>query len=543
MAKIDEGFRFAWIALGVIALVVLCVYAQTATFDFVNFDDDQYVYENQHVASGLNPANIAWAFTNVSHMCWQPLTWLSHMLDCQLAGLNPAWPHIHNMLLHLGNSILLFLLFHAITGARWRSLLLGVLFAVHPLGVDSVAWISERKNLLATFFMLLSIYAYFGYTLQKRAATYFVALAFFAAGLLSKPSIVTLPFVLLLFDFWPYQRIALGGNSSFGTMTISNMRFFGRLVMEKIPFFALSTLYLGIFTFSLGRLQAGVSTESVSLALRLANALVSYVNYGWNVLWPNNLAVYYPFPQSIPAWQAVSSGLFILVITIFVLIVFRRRPFFAVGWFWFLGTLVPVIGIAQVGLWPARADRWVYLPMVGVLIMLVWGCGLALDKIRLNERFVAGVVTTVLLIYAAAAHLQTSYWRDSVTLFQRTVKVTQNNFVAHDNLGLALAMNGRFDEAFQNFSEALRIAPSFWKAQQNLGAIYLIKGNYELAILYLKKALEGKPNSARIHNNLGRIYKRQGRKAEAAASFRKALDLDPGNSKAIENLKRLRLEG
>jgi tetratricopeptide (TPR) repeat protein len=391
--------------------------------------------------------------------------------------------------------------------------------------------------------MLLSMYAYFGYTLQKRATTYFVALAFFAAGLLSKPSIVTLPFVLLLFDFWPYQRIALGGNSSFGTMTISNMRFFGRLVIEKVPFFALSTLYLGIFTFSLGRLQSGVSTESVSLALRLANALVSYVHYGWNVLWPSNLAVYYPFPQSIPAWQAVSSGLLILVITIFVLIVFRRRPFFAVGWFWFLGTLVPVIGIAQVGLWPARADRWVYMPMVGILIMLVWGCGLALDKIRLNERFVAVVMAVVIIIYADAAHLQTSHWRDSVTLFKRTVAVTQNNFVAHDNLGLALVMIGRFDEAFKHFSQALRIAPSFWKAHQNLGALYLIKGDYERAIFHLKKALQGQPNSVRIYNNLGRVYARQGLKKEATASFRKALDLDPGNPKAIENLNRLMSNG
>lgn len=531
--------KFIFVASAVIVLSVLGIYAQTAAFDFVNFDDDQYVYENRFVATGLTPSNIAWAFSNLSHMCWQPLTWLSHMLDCQVAGLHPFWPHTHNMLLHLCNSLLLFLLFYSMTGARWRSFLVAALFAVHPLGVDSVAWISERKNLLATIFMFLSLWSYANYALQKKIRFYFLALVFFMAGLLSKPSIVTLPCVLLLLDIWPLRRIFLGSDRSAGIASLDNLKRCGRLAMEKGPFFVLSILYLLVFSVSLGRMGDGISVDTVPFTLRLANALVSYVLYIWDIIWPSGLAVYYPFPQSVPIWQSVSAGLFLVAVTFFVLLNLRRQPFFTVGWFWFLGTLVPVIGIAQIGLWPSRADRWAYMPMIGVLIMLVWGGGLVAEKLRWDKRLTALILTAVMLIYAASAHLQTRHWHDSVTLFQRTVQVTKNNFVAHDNLGLALAMKGRFDEAFHHFNEALKIAPFFWKAHQNIGALYLIQGEYERAGLHLKTALAKQPNSVRILNNLGRVYAHQGMKAEAVASFRKSLELDPGNSKAIQNLSRL----
>ena len=540
VTKIKKRFRFTWVALAIIGIAVVGVYAQTLSCGFVNFDDEQYVTRNKTVISGLNQKSIHWAFTNISHMCWQPLTWLSHMLDCQLAGLNPAWPHAHNMLLHLANSMMLFILFRAMTGARWRSLLLAILFAVHPLGVDTVAWISERKNLLATLFMLLSLFAYSNYAVSRKVRSYLLALILFGAGLLSKPSIITLPCVLLLLDIWPLKRLLDAPKPTKTVELRDKMRRVQWIMFEKAPFFFLSALYLWIFTFSLGQMQASVSLDRVPLSLRLSNALVSYVEYLGNIIWPINLAVYYPFPQSIPAWQVIASSCLLMAISTGALLSVKRWPFFMVGWFWFFGTMVPTIGIVQAGLWPALADRWVYMPMIGVLVILVWGGRLIQQQIGCSDRLAAVLMTTALILYAMAANLQALYWRDSVTLFQRTVEVTQNNYIAHDNLGLGWAAKGRYEEALHHFNEAIRIKPDFWKAHQNIGALCLIKGETSLAIHHFKLALEGSPDPVRIHINLGRAYARQGRIREAEASFRNALDLEPGNEKAIENLERLK---
>ena len=290
-------------------------------------------------------------------------------------------------------------------------------------------------------------------------------------------------------------------------------------------------------------MQAAVSLDSVPLSLRLANVPVSYMRYLGNLAWPSNLAVYYPFPQSIPVWQVVSATGLLLVISALSLLAIRQRPFFLVGWLWFLGTLVPAIGVVQAGLWPALADRWVYIPMMGVLVMVVWGGrDILLPYVR-SSRHAAIMAALIIMSYACVAHLQARHWRDSVSLFQRAVAVTQDNYVAHDNLGLALAMKGRFEEAFHHFNEALRIEPGFWKAHQNVGAIYLIKGQFDPAINHLTQALKGKPTSARIHTNLGQAYARQGRIEEALASFRTALELDPGNTRARAGIRRLMSPG
>ena len=539
MTKIIKSEGLTWAAVFIISLAVLGVYAQTLSYDFVNIDDDQYVTTNQIVLSGINQKSIVWAFTNISHMCWQPLTWLSHMFDCELGGLNPAWHHAHNLLLHLANSLVLFLLFRAMTGAFWRSFLLALLFAVHPLGVDTAAWISERKNLLATLFMFLSIFAYQKYAITKKVKSYLASMVLFGFGLLSKPSIVTLPCVFLLLDVWPLKRFIYAGTSKARGGRIEEMQRAGRIVIEKLPFFALSALYLWIFQFSLGQMQATIPLDRVPLSLRLSNAVASYVEYLASIIWPSNLAVYYPFPQSIPAWQIIAASCLLIAITSGVLLTVKRWPFFMVGWFWFLGTLVPTIGIVQAGLWPARADRWVYMPMIGVMIILVWGSHLIQQKINCRDRLAVVMMASVLLLYGSSAHLQARHWRDSVTLFQRTVEVTENNYVAHDNLGLGLAMKGRFDEAYLQFKEALRIEPGYWRSHQNIGAIYLLKGQTSLAINHFMIALKDSPKPVKIYVNLGRAYANQGRMREAEVNFRRALELEPGNKNALDNLARL----
>ncbi len=537
--KSAKQSQFILVAIVLIALAAMGVYAQTVAYDFVNFDDPQYVYENEFVKSGLNARSVVWAFTNISHMCWQPLTWMSHMLDCQLFGLNPAWAHAHNVLLHAANSALLFVLFLSMSGARGRSLFLAALFAVHPLGVESVAWIAERKNLLAALFMLLSLLAYHSYARYKTKGPYALALLFFTAGLLSKPSIVTLPCLLLLLDIWPLHRFPGDGPSATRIPPVNFLRSAGGLVLEKLPFFALSALYLWLFVFMLGRMYAETAHTTVPMGLRFANALVSYVKYAGLIVWPHQLAVYYPFPQSIPAWQVAAAAGVILAVCGVSLKYFKRRPHLFVGWFWFLGTLVPAIGIVQAGLWPALADRWVYTPMIGILIIVAWEGRRLANVSRCSQPLAVAVMVVIVAAYAAAAHLQTRFWRDSISLFHRTVEITQRNFVAHDNLGNALAMKGRFDEALQHFRAALDIKPSFWKARLNAGAVYLIRGDLESAIAHLEKALTLRPDAVRIHINLGRAYTRQGRIGEAMASYRRALALDPGNRRAAENLKQL----
>ncbi len=529
-------------AFGLIALVALGVYAQTVAYDFVNFDDPQYVYENEFVRSGLNASSVAWALTNISHMCWQPLTWMSHMLDCQLFGLSPNWAHAHNVLLHCANSILLFVLFRSMSGAYGRSLFLAALFAVHPLGVESVAWIAERKNLLAGLFLLLSLIAYHSYAQHKSKSAYALALLFFAGGLLSKPSVVTLPCLMLLLDIWPLNRLQCDGHPSTRIAPAAFLRSAGRLVLEKLPFFALTALYLWLFVFMLGRMYGEAASPTVPISLRLANAVVSYVKYAGLIVWPHQLTVYYPFPRSIPVWQAVAAAGVILAVTGATLKNFKRRPYLFVGWFWFLGTLVPAIGIVQRGLWPAMADRWAYTPMIGILIIVAWE-GRRLAKLsRCSQQLAVALTVVIVAAYACAAHLQTRFWRDSISLFQRTVAITQRNFVAHDNLGNALAMKGRFDEALKHFRAALDIKPAFWKAHQNAGAVYLINGDLDSAIHHLQEAVAVRPDAVRVHNNLGRAYTGLGRTKEAMESYRRALQLDPGNKKAIENLKRLRQE-
>ncbi|MBC2695325.1 MAG: hypothetical protein HF982_08645, partial [Desulfobacteraceae bacterium] len=349
----DSIFNIGYDVLICLFLVIatLAVYWQINYHEFINFDDSLYILQNKQVQKGLTSESISWAFSFTDIAYWHPLTWLSHMLDCQIYGLIPGMHHRTNLILHIVNSILLFFVFQKMTGALWRSAFVATLFALHPLNVESVAWVAERKNVLSTFFWMLTMLAYVHYTTRPGLYRYLLTLLFLMLGLMAKPMLVTLPFVLLLLDYWPLER--LRNQSPFN------------LILEKIPFFAFSAVSVYISSLSVKYYGIVVSTELVPMQIRIANALVSYVKYIEKMIWPKNLAIFYPFPDTLPIWQILGAGLFLASISFLVFLNLRKKPYLCMGWLWFLGTLIPVIGLKQAGLWPAMADRWAYVPFVG----------------------------------------------------------------------------------------------------------------------------------------------------------------------------------
>jgi len=537
----------------IITLLIFVVYWRVGSHDFISMDDSQYVTENPYVKSGLNVDSIRWAFTNIDHMCWQPLTWLSHMLDCEWYGLNPGMHHRMNLLLHIINSVLLFLTFRKITGRVGPSAFAAALFALHPINVDTVAWVSERKNLLSTFFLLLTILTYADYTRKPGFFKYIRPLIFFALGLMTKPIIVTLPFILLLLDVWPLRRFrypeSLAGWKNRPTDCFDNpfrdsrkegagTRSVIYLAVEKVPFFILMGAFLVLMSFSLERMGEKIPYALVPLDLRIANGIVSYLKYIGRMVWPHNMAVYYPYPKHVPLWQALLSGAVLTGVTFYVFRFLKRFPYFFTGWFWYLGTLLPVIGLKQEGLWPAMADRWAYMPFIGLYIILAWGGNFIMQRRPSARRilFVAGA--GFLCVLVPITWLQTSYWKDSVTLFKHTVEVTQDNYVAYNDLGIALVREGRPDEAFPLFLKSLEINPGYDKSHLNVGAHFLLKGNTDKAIGHFKKAIKINPKSERSYNNLGRAMVKQGKKEDAIIYFERALKINPGFEAARRNLDR-----
>ena len=358
------------ICLGLVISILLC-YWQVRNYEFINFDDDLYVTDNRNVQAGINRSGIKWAFSfedkNKTH--WHPLSWLSHMTDIQLYGMNPGQHHLTNVIFHIFNTLLLFFVLYRMTGKVWQPAIVAALFGVHPLNVESVAWVAERKNVLSTFFFMLTLLAYALFSEKPNTFRYLLIVIFFIFGLLSKPMLVTLPFVLLLIDIWPLGRIELlqPGNKRWCIL--------GRLILEKIPLFILSGLSTFLGSASLQGLGSYISLQTAPMTLRLSNALVSYVKYMGKMIWPHNLAVFYPFPKIIPIYQTLGAFILLVWVSFMFFAAFKRRPYLTIGWLWFLGTLVPVIGLIQVGLWPALADRWAYLPMIGLLIIATWGGG------------------------------------------------------------------------------------------------------------------------------------------------------------------------
>jgi len=517
-----------------LVLAVVVAYWPVYNCDFINLDDDTYVTENPNVQRGLSKTGFVWAFTTFHGSNWHPLTWLSHMLDCELFGLKAGMHHLTNLLFHIANSILLFVVFRRMTGALWQSAFVAALFAIHPLHVESVAWVAERKDVLSTFFWMLTLWAYVSYTERPGVSRYIWVVILFALGLMAKPMVVSLPFVLLLMDYWPLDRFKWGGTNQGNSFGSKRLNVF-QLIWEKIPLFALS-LFSCVMTFlsERGGMIMG-SLEGLATGPRIANALVSYISYIRKMFWPLDLAVFYPHPETVSIWKATGAGLLLLFMSIMFVRAARSRPYFAVGWLWYLGTLIPVIGIVQVG-WQAMADRYTYIPLIGLFILISWGASDLLEKWRHRKKILGAAICLLLSICMVFTWFQVRRWKDSMTLFRHAINVTSGNYLAHNNLGVHLVDMGRHKEAITHYSEALKIKPGFAGAYNNLGVALAGLGQIDAAIAQFFKALRLAPKDAETYNNLGSAFANRGNIQEAVRYFAKALRIRPHYAEAQNNL-------
>ena len=556
-----------WPLCVLLGVLVLWTFLPALRNDFVWYDDGVYVTENRHVQQGLTWETFRWAFHSTEGGNYlHPLTWLSHILDCQLFGLKPWGHHLTSVLLHTANAVLVFLVFRRLTGATWRSLCLAALFGLHPLRVESVAWVAERKDVLSTFFGLLALLSYAHYAQGRSKAEgrgtrgegpdsgaiagglaldsrllsgaksrfigrrltldYGLTLFFFACGLMSKPMVVTLPFVLLLLDYWPLQRI--------GRAAIHDSRFtIWRLVREKVPFFILAAV-ASVAAFIVQK-HGGAMMVGLPFVARLENALVSYCRYLGRLFWPVKLAVFYPHPGHWPTTVVLLSGFLLAGISVLVIALRRQRPYLLIGWFWFLGTLVPVIGLVQVGD-QAMADRYSYVPFIGLFVILIWSALELTRHWRYQAASLSAAATAVVILCMALTRQQIGYWKDSEALFRHAITVTENNHVAHFNLGVVLGKQGRLDEAISQFQAALRSQPGYIDAHNNLGIVLARTGRLDEAVNQYREALRLKPDFFEARCNLGIALGRKGQLDEAISQFQEALKLAPHSADIRVNL-------
>lgn len=525
-----------------LAVLTTMVYWQVGGFDFVRYDDDRYITENPIVSKGLSLEGIRWAFSSFEQSNWHPLTWLSHMLDVQWFGLDAGRHHQVNLLFHILNTLILFVILQRMTGALWKSGFVAALFALHPLHVESVAWIAERKDLLSAFFFLLTLLAYERYTRRQSPWGYLLIVVLFALGLLSKPMVVTLPFVLLLLDFWPLKRFqpeVRGGDTSAdstaGAGMISLMKANRGLFLEKIPLFALSAASCAVTV--IAQQGAMKALEVVPLDFRILNAIVAYAEYLYRCFVPVDLAVLYPYPDSIPPWQVLVSGAVFIAVT--ALVIFRRKtPALMVGWFWYLGTLVPVIGLVQVGV-QATADRYTYIPFIGLFILLTWFTGDLSARVPHRKAVLASAAVLLLAGLSAATVSQTRYWVNSEVLFEHTLQTTKDNYVIHSNFGAWLAGQGRVDDAIRHYNEALRIKPDDGDARYNLANALVRQAKIQEAIAQYREVLKTAPDYVMARNNLALCLIQTGERSAAIEQFQEILRLKPGFEPARRNLSML----
>jgi protein O-mannosyl-transferase len=526
---------------------------QVGHHQFVNYDDNYYVTENPTVQAGVTSAGLGWAFGRLQgeHTYWHPVTWVSHMVDCQFFGLNPAGHHLVSLLFHILNVVLVFLVFERMTMAFWRSALVAALFALHPLQADTVAWVAERKNLLSAAFWLLTMWAYVRYTevqsLNSKVQSpkpgadapgflfhlpssifYSLCLLFFILGLMCKPVLVTLPFVLLLLDYWPLQRLQLADVKT-------TARALAKLTWEKTPLFLLAGGSCLITIVGHRSLKMLADASHVPLSLRAANAVVSYVRYLGKVVCPVNLAVLYPYPNAWVWWKVVLCGLMLLCFSVLAIRTFRSRPYLFVGWFWFIGVLVPFIGLVKVGD-QAMADRFMYVPILGLFLCAVWGLGELLETWRCERRWLMLASNATLLVCLVCTGFQLRHWQSSETLFRHAIEVTSGNYTAYDGLGIALELAGKPDEALACYTESARLEPHHKEGNYNLGTLLMKMGRMDEAIQHLKVAAKFNPTFADAQINLGKALSAQGKLAEATTCFSNAVQVAPDDAVARYNL-------
>jgi tetratricopeptide (TPR) repeat protein len=521
-----------------LAAIVWVAFGQTLHHEFVNYDDSSYVYANPKIIDGLSPGNLAWAFTHAHAANWHPLTTISHMLDCQLYGLQPWGHHLSNILLHAAAVILLFLALWRLTDNLWACAFVATLFAIHPARVESVAWVAERKDVLSGVFFMLALLAYAGYAQAARFSLtrYIMVVVLFAVGLMCKPTLVTLPFVLLLLDYWPLGR---PHNSSGAVVSAPGplqrrTATWLHLVLEKVPLLVLSAASCVATIFA--QKEALNSIHLRPLQERLANAVVAYVKYIGQMVYPAHLAVFYPYPEvGPPTWEVLASLLFLLTVSVLVVFCRKAYPFLSTGWFWFMGMLVPMIGIVQVGSQP-MADRYTYLPEIGLYIAITWGAIAFLESWRYKWE---GFVIAGLLIIAALttrSYLQASYWRNSETLWSHTLDVTHDNYIAQNNLAGVLMEKGQVDKAIAHYRQAVEIAPAEALVLSNLGSALVRKGQVDEGIAQLQKALQIDPGYADAYSFMGSALINKGQVDAAIGYYQKAVQLNTSDPAAYNNL-------
>lgn len=553
-----------------LATAVFILYAQVLDHPFIWLDDKHYIVSNTHVNGGFSLENVAWAFRfsqTGEKTYWHPLVWFSHMLDCQLFGLNAGLHHLSNVLYHAVNAVLLFLALRLMTGSLWRSAFAAALFALHPVNVDTVAWLAERKNLLSTAFWLLTVIAYWFYTRRIRAWRYCLVVFFFLLGLLSKPMLITLPCTLLLLDYWPLKRIRFDeGRTVLQTL---KSRDFLTLVLEKVPLFAFSFAF-GFLTIHSLAVTDQFVTQPVPMGLRIENAIVSYAVYLHKLFWPAGLTIFHPFPILIPAWKIATSLALLLAVTAAAVFSFRRHPYLITGWLWFLGTFVTVIGVVQGGLWPAYAERWAYVPYIGLFFALSWLAGGFLKHTG-HRAVIAGVMAFLILgCLSSVSWRQLGFWKDDYTLFSRSLSLDPFNYLSHSALAShyivrkdyssalshfeqALAISpgnpyimyeqanllvkiGRKDEAIRILREALRSKPNHFDARLNLANLLFIRGKLDEAMVHYKVLIHMNPGDPRAYYNLGNAHLRKSDLTEAEGYFRKSLQIRPDWVEALYGL-------
>jgi len=583
--ELPRGVHRRSITVGIYLLLTglsLAVFSQTIHYNFVNFDDDIYVYNAPAIRAGLTLKGIAAAFTSPHAGNWHPLTTLSHMLDCGLYGLNAGGHHATNVVLHTIAALLLFRALRQMTGAFWKSAIVAALFAVHPLHVESVAWVSERKDVLSAVFFFLMLDAYVRYARASSITRYLVVTALFVAGLMSKPMLVTVPIVLLLLDYWPlrrFEQISSTRGKAKILQSDNQRRIIRRLFLEKIPLLIFSA-GVGIVTFVLQKRAVG-ALPPLPFLWRAENAVTTYVVYAWKTLWPTRLAVFYPHPNdTLATWQVVLTIAFLLAITFAAIVWREKRPYLFTGWFWYLIMLVPVIGLVQVGE-QGHADRYTYLPSIGLFLIAVWAAGevAAVGQVRLWRGVATAGIVVIVTALACTAFTQTSYWRNSETLWTHALAVTTDNDFAHNNLGYlcvdrgeldkamshfeaaskirsgkldphykmgtafvemnlgdALARKGQPDEAMAHFEQAINLQPDYAEAYYNRGNVLYAKGRIDEAMADFEKALQIQPNDADAHTGLGNAFLRKGAVKEAIAQYSQAVALAPEDPHSRSNL-------
>jgi tetratricopeptide (TPR) repeat protein len=505
----------------VLILAILAVYWQVNKYDFVNLDDVRYVTENSHIQSGITPDGILWAFSTTHAEFWHPLTWLSLMFDYQLYGLNAGGYHLTNLILHILSTLLLFWLFCRMTGAVWKSAFVAALFALHPMHVESVAWISERKDVLSAFFWMLTLCLYVYYTEKPFIRRYLLVVFSFVCALMSKPIVVTLPVIMILLDYWPLKRFESKKNN----LILWQLK-------EKIPFFVLSAIF-SIITL-LAQYNPSIERLAFPLTSRIANAPVSFVTYLGKTFWPHDLAVFYPFSDQLPIWQVLGATLLIIVISSAVIVMVKRLPYLFVGWIWYAITISPVIGIIQVGDF-AMADRYHYLPSIGIAVMLAWGIPSLIQSEDIRKKILFPAAIAFLTVMSILTWQQCRYWENTIELFKHTLQVTKDNDLAHNNIAYALAEKGKIKEAIDHYSKAISLKPYDVNIYSNRGNAYVKLGQHQQAVEDYNEAIRLKPDYAPAYINRGNAYTELGQYQMAIEDFNKALHLKPDYADTIYN--------